>query len=230
MTISCEAGTAGVLVAGTNGIVFAGGVNDYLFLKGLDIEGVGSGLNGILFNSGAFLHVEDTVIRHFIGSGILIQPNQTAGFEILRTTTFDNGNGTTGSGVRVFPSSGTTSGVIDRVVADRNTFGIAADGTGGAAAVMVEIRDSTAQKSNQAGIIAATGAAPTSVMVTRTSSSYNTIGLQTSGAGATMRVGESVVTGNGTGVSGTVLSYVTNQLNGNTTDGTLTAISPGPLH
>jgi hypothetical protein len=230
MTISCEAGTAGVLVAGTNGIVFAGGVNDYLFLKGLDIEGVGSGLNGILFNSGAFLHVEDTVIRHFIGSGILIQPNQTAGFEILRTTTFDNGNGTTGSGVRVFPSSGTTSGVIDRVVADRNTFGIAADGTGGAAAVMVDIRDSTAQKSNQAGIIAATTAAPTSVMVTRTSSSYNTIGLQTSGAGATMRVGESVVTGNGTGVSGTVFSYVTNQLNGNTTDGTLTAISPGPLH
>src|ERR1017187_10013965 len=41
MTISCEAGTAGVLVAGTNGIVFAGGPTDYLYLKGLDFEGVG---------------------------------------------------------------------------------------------------------------------------------------------------------------------------------------------
>ena len=39
MTISCEAGTAGVLVAGTNGITFDGAATDYLFLKGLDIEG-----------------------------------------------------------------------------------------------------------------------------------------------------------------------------------------------
>src|SRR5450755_4188403 len=42
MTISCEAGTAGVLVAGTNGIVFAGGPTDYLYIKGIDFEGVGS--------------------------------------------------------------------------------------------------------------------------------------------------------------------------------------------
>src|SRR3979409_1259664 len=61
MTISCEAGTAGVLVSGTNAIVFAGGANDYLFLKGLDIEGFGTGLSGVLFNSGAVLHVEDCV-------------------------------------------------------------------------------------------------------------------------------------------------------------------------
>src|SRR3984893_920521 len=66
MTISCEAGTAGGLGSGTNAIVFAGGANDYLFLKGLDIEGFGTGLSGILFNSGAVLHVEDCVIRHFL--------------------------------------------------------------------------------------------------------------------------------------------------------------------
>src|SRR5258708_3572762 len=52
MTISCDIGTAGVLVSGTNGIVFAGGANDYLYLKGLDIEGFGTGLSGVLFNSG----------------------------------------------------------------------------------------------------------------------------------------------------------------------------------
>src|SRR6201747_813608 len=46
MTISCEAGTAGVLVSGTNGIIFQGAATDYLFLKGLDIEGFGTGLSG----------------------------------------------------------------------------------------------------------------------------------------------------------------------------------------
>src|SRR3979490_875201 len=47
MTISCEAGTAGVLVSGTNAIIFAGAAGDYLVLKGLDIEGLGTGLNGV---------------------------------------------------------------------------------------------------------------------------------------------------------------------------------------
>src|SRR5207237_3420759 len=46
MTISCEAGTAGVLVSGTNAIIFNGAATDYLFLKGLDIEGLGTGISG----------------------------------------------------------------------------------------------------------------------------------------------------------------------------------------
>ncbi len=230
MTISCEAGTAGVLVAGTNGIVFAGASTDYLFLKGLDIEGTGTGINGILFNTGGFLHVEDCVIRRFSGSGILIQPNGNASFEVARTTVFGNGNGSTGAGIRIVPSAGAVTGVIDRVVADRNTFGLAADGTGGASSVNVTIRDSTATGNTLAGIIGATAAVSTGVMVTRTAASNNGIGLQTVGAGANMRVGQSEITGNGTGVSGTVFSYVTNELNGNGSDGTLTAISPGPLH
>src|SRR5215211_467642 len=57
MTISCEGSVGGVVVAGTNAIVFNGGANDYLFLKGLDIEGTGTGLVGIKMNSGALLHV-----------------------------------------------------------------------------------------------------------------------------------------------------------------------------
>src|SRR4051794_544146 len=38
---------AGVLVSGTNAIVIAAGVNDTVVLEGLDIEGLGTGLNGI---------------------------------------------------------------------------------------------------------------------------------------------------------------------------------------
>src|SRR5476649_276751 len=51
ITISCEAGTAGVLVAGTNAFTISAGANDVIYLKGLDIEGVGSGLIGIKFNT-----------------------------------------------------------------------------------------------------------------------------------------------------------------------------------
>src|ERR1043166_7693627 len=40
MTISCEAGTAGVLTNSGAGVNFNGGATDYLFLKGLDFEGL----------------------------------------------------------------------------------------------------------------------------------------------------------------------------------------------
>src|SRR2546421_2034972 len=51
ITISCEIGTAGVLVSGTNAIIVSAGANDVVVLKGLDIQGLGTGLNGISFNT-----------------------------------------------------------------------------------------------------------------------------------------------------------------------------------
>jgi hypothetical protein len=226
MTISCEAGTAGVLVSGTNGIIFQGASTDYLFLKGLDIEGLGTGLSGIVFNTGGFLHVEDCMIRHFTGSGILIQPNANATFEVTRTTVFDNGSGSTGAGIRVVPSAGTTKGVLEKIVADRNVFGLAADGSAGAAGLNVSIRDSTATGSVLAGVVGVSGASTTIVQVTNTEVSNNSTGILNAGGTTTIRVGGSSITGNTTGVSGTVLSYVTNEFYGNGTDGAMTALSP----
>ena len=227
MTISCEMGTGGVLVAGTNGIVFQGAATDYLYLKGLDIEGLGSGLSGIVFNSGRILHVENCAIRHFTGFGIQIKPNTGASFTVTRTTVFDNGNGTAGGGIGIQPTA-TTEGTIDRLVANRNTFGIFADGTAGGS-FNVAVRDSVLNGNTQAGFSLSSGALVTWAMLTRVVAMNNGTGIQEIGATAQLRVGQSEITGNGTGVSGTVMSYVTNQLNGNGADGTLTAITPGPL-
>jgi len=226
MTISCEAGTAGVLVSGTNGIVFSAGTTDYLFLKGLDIEGLGTGINGISFINGGFLHVEDCVIRRFTGSGISITAGGATGFEITRTTVFSNGNGSTGAGIRIAPAAGGTSkGVINRVVADRNTFGLAGDATGGS--VNLNIDDSTATNSTLAGIIGVAGSGTANVMVMRATASNNGTGIQNAGGATNVRVGSSAIQGNTTGVSGTVASYVTNQIDGNTANGVPT---PTALH
>src|SRR5438045_3660481 len=46
---------AGVLVSGTNGIIIIAGPTDTVVLEGLDIEGLGTGLNGVRFDSGALL-------------------------------------------------------------------------------------------------------------------------------------------------------------------------------
>src|SRR6266849_4999076 len=47
MTIRSDHFEAGVLVSGTNGIIVAAGANDRVVLEGLDIEGLGTGLNGV---------------------------------------------------------------------------------------------------------------------------------------------------------------------------------------
>jgi hypothetical protein len=228
LTISCEAGTAGVLVSGTNGIVFSGAATDYLFLKGLDIEGLGTGINGILFNSGGFLHVEDCVIRHFTGSGILVQASTAVGLEVNRTTVFGNGNGSTGAGIRVFPGvGGSAKANINRVVADHNTSGFSADANNGG--INLTIDSSSAFGNTLAGLSGVASSATTSanLMIMRSTFAFNATGIQNTGGLTTIRVGQSEITGNGTGVSGTVNSYQNNQLDGNTTDGTLSGI---PLH
>jgi hypothetical protein len=71
LTIDCRETLGGVLVSGTNGIV----VNDGTYaasvtLRGLDIDGTGTGLSGISFVAGKVLHVEDVKIYGFTTSCI----------------------------------------------------------------------------------------------------------------------------------------------------------------
>ena len=62
---------ASVLVSGTNGIIVnATGPTDVITLRNLRINGIGTGLNGIRYLSGAALHVENCYIYGFTGDGI----------------------------------------------------------------------------------------------------------------------------------------------------------------
>src|SRR6185312_8555815 len=78
ITISSEGFEAGVLVSGTNAIVISAGVNDTIILRGLDIEGLGTGLAGIKFLAGGALYVEKCNINHFTQNGIEFAPNQAS--------------------------------------------------------------------------------------------------------------------------------------------------------
>src|SRR5579871_377657 len=57
ITITSESPEAGVLVSGTNGIVISAGVTDAVILNGLDIEGLGTGLDGIKVLAGNLVYV-----------------------------------------------------------------------------------------------------------------------------------------------------------------------------
>src|SRR5690242_13431739 len=57
ITIRCDMVEAGVLVSGTNGIVIAAAATDRVVLEGLDIEGLGTGLDGVKVLSGAVVEI-----------------------------------------------------------------------------------------------------------------------------------------------------------------------------
>src|SRR6266567_2463240 len=66
ITISSEGFEAGVLVSGTNGIVVnTPNANDVVVIRGLDIEGLGTGLSGIKVLTGGNVYVEKCTINRF---------------------------------------------------------------------------------------------------------------------------------------------------------------------
>jgi hypothetical protein len=131
ITISSESPEAGVLVSGTNGIVIQAGATDTVILKGLDIEGLGTGLDGIKVNSGLLVYVINCRIHHFVNNGINMA-SSTSGARVFVKDSIIIQNGTLNSnpltgGVNV---NGTANvGIVVDTVADSNqNFAVQASG------------------------------------------------------------------------------------------------------
>ena len=126
VTISCEAGTAGILAPTPNsGIYIAAATTDVISLRGLDIEGQGTGGGGIYIQTAKAVHIENCTIRNFRGgsltSGIEISglDSYTAFLFVVDTVISDNT-----SGVR-FVSSGGYASLKNVVITGSTLDGLA---------------------------------------------------------------------------------------------------------
>jgi hypothetical protein len=165
--------------AGNNAITInapSGAVN----LTGLEIDGAGASYNGIVFNSGGSLSVNNSIVQGFVqdsgldantGNGILIQPTSVAAgstvvpFDIENTTVAGNAY----AGILYAPPSGSFKGlgVIDHVNATGDQYGISVNmvqATGGVGVVTVS--DSTASNNFQDGIFATNTGSPGAISLT----------------------------------------------------------------
>jgi hypothetical protein len=213
VSITSEGAMAGVLATSGAGITIAAGAGDVINLRGLDIDGGGSGGIGIQFSSGQSLNFQKSVVRNFTNSGISFSPNGPGTLFITDTTVINNGN----NGVSVTSNGAAVSAAINRVTASGSGTGILAFG-GNASVTIID----TVAGNNSYGI----GASSSAVMVRNCTVSNNGVGIAADQK-AIVRVGQSTVTANGTGWQATngaqVLSYSNNNVAGNTTDGTVTS-------
>jgi hypothetical protein len=217
-------GFSGLSVTSGEAIEIDAGPSDNINLRGLLLDGIGSGTNGIAFFSGASLNIQDCLIRDFALNGIQFTPIASSNLFVTNTVISDSG-----VGMQILPSTAgsTLIAVLDRVTLENNGSGFAVQGLA-TGSVNVTVSDSVVSKTTADDIDIESFGGPVSAMIrnsTVTNSHGN--GILACGAGATVRVTKSAITDNLTGVatcSGGVLdSYGDNNIDGNTSNGSPTA-------
>jgi hypothetical protein len=215
ITINGDGTLAGILAAGTNGVIVNAGVNDVVVLRNLSINGVGTGLRGIRFLAGRTLRVEKCSISGFTAHGIDVVHGSTTtpGELVVIDTTFTR----IGSvAVRVDNTAGAVAprATLENVNISRALIGFDVLKSGVGTISRSVISDVT----NQAVVAENTAV----INVTDTVLSRNGTGISAFNSGATVRLSNSSIFSNTTGVSiavgGTGDTFANNAIFGNTTD------------
>lgn len=236
ISLYCEGTINGVLASGTNGIIINGvGIN--VLLSGFDLEGFGTGLNGVRFINGASLHVRNSTIRDFRGAGsfgINFTPSDAAGATLVLddVTIIENGaaSGVTG-GVLVQPATNVPVTVLvsNSRISDNNRGGVRIDASAAGSSVKATVSGSQITD-NQIGVYArsAPGGGTVNLALSNTVVNGNaSTGVIAEDALATVNATGNTITHNGNGVrsltGGNLVSFGDNTLVANNNNGSFTA-------
>lgn len=213
ITISGVGTEAGVLAAGTNGIVISAGADDVVTLRNLDIDGAGTGLNGIRFLSGAKLIVDNVVINGFTLEGIDFNPSTSSTLLVKDSIITNNTEG----GIYLRPTvSGSATATIDHVALHGNGRGVKADD-----AVNSLIRNSTASNNVNNGFVNNAITRASHMTIEDSSSVANGgSGIRSVNGNSTISIYRSSANFNGSygfeaASGGAFLTFSNNKLNGN---------------
>jgi hypothetical protein len=212
ITIACEGVTAGVLVSGTNAITVQAGPSDNVTLRGLDINGLGTGINGIRFLAGKALIVDNCQIYGFTTNGIDVALSASGASVSVKDTRINNLGGV---GIRSTTTVGGVSASVDHVNISRVTTGVES-----AAGGNTSVSNSIMFAGSNGALASANGAVMT---VANSVMSSNNVGANASVSGATIALTNSDLFANNTAVSAAVgsnfISGANNKLFGNTSPG-----------
>jgi hypothetical protein len=194
ISIYCEGVIGGILASVTTGVIINAAATDHVVLRGLDIDGAGTGVNGIRILQAASVVIEHCYIRNFNaagGIGISAAPSNFNSMLLIRDSVIShNGTAANGAGVQITTNGGIARATITNTAIHKNFVGLNVLGT-------------------------------SNVQVNNSNISENLgTGFALSGA-ATGRIGRSMIVNNlGSATTGSVLSYLDNQINGNNPDTT----------
>jgi hypothetical protein len=220
ITIDCQDTQGSILAAGTNGVTVnlteASDTKKSVKIRGLSINGAGTGVNGIRIVAANAVVIEDVMIDGFTTHGISVQT--TAGTpRIVVDSASIRSNA--GNGINTFIVGGTVSLSVSNSRINNNGNGLNFSGNTAA----------TIFNSTIVGHSIGLNAANASAAVKGSEISHNTTGIA-AGGGASIRLMGTMVTANGTGLTasggGQIVSHVSNVLAGNGVNGTPSSSVP----
>jgi hypothetical protein len=217
MTIDGSNAESGVLAPGTNGVTVNAAPTDRVTIRGLDINGAGTGVSGIRVLAARSVKIVDNDIYGFTGSGILISTSTTnSRTHIARNFIHDN----TGAGVTVLPGNG----VFTKATLRRNE--IVETGCG---LVVTQYGAGTAGQDCGTGAAGTTSGAAIVNAFDNSFTDNSGAGVFARGSSVLIRIGRNFVLHNGFGLQsvdgGNILSWGNNRVAGNSVDGNPT----GPI-
>ena len=231
LTIEVEPGYGGVLNAAViRGVDIFAGPTDVVVLRGLQLQGGGTGQIGLRLVTGAALILEDCSISGSPGGvGIEFSPSAASMLNIRHSVISGNGSpsATVSGGILVRPRGGTGSAKVflDDVKVTGNTMGIRGESADSApAGVTITAVDSVFASNTYGGVVALTSTsntAPVKIVLDHVTTALNgTNGLNANGFNARISIGRSTIFANTVGVNpengGQIISTGGNQLLANT--------------
>ncbi len=195
--VAAPGAQAGISVSSGIGAAVSAGATDTVILRGLTLNAVG-GSDGIVFMSGAALHVETCVINGFSSNGIAVGPG---GNFFARNVTVRNN---AGGGILLSPfGTGPLTASLENVIVDGNGTGINIQSNALQNPVRVTIRDSVVAGNKFLGIVAGTppGSGATAEVIIDNCKMTGNLSGPVAGLGTTMSVSNSVITHNGSGIN-----------------------------
>lgn len=208
VSILNEGSVASIQAASGNAVTVSASSTDKVFLKGLTIEGLGTGANGIVLNSGRSLDIANCVIRHFAQDGVHLAPTTAVAVSVTDSTISDNNT----NGFNASAANGSVYATIWNTVFRNNSYNaaVAADGA------KLDIAHSSFW-SNSHGVTTG-GSSVAQLRDVVISGNGDGILLYDS---SSVRVAHSVIAHNSIGIyinHGTVYTYGDNNINDNYTD------------
>jgi len=200
ITISAEGVEAGVFVSGTNGIIVNAPTNAVIVLRGLDIDGLGTGLAGIKVLAAGAVHVENCTINNFTQVGIDFVPSSavvaTSQLHVSNSI-IRNNVGASSGGIRVKPGANVSAvAMIEGTQLRNNQFGLRVEDNS-----KVTAQNSIAAGNTNSGFIAVSNVTGVTLNLDSCVATGNAFGIKADNPNATARIKNCTIAGNTTGIS-----------------------------
>lgn len=223
-------GEAGITSTSGDGITIGAGAADIVNLRGLTLVGVG-GANGITFNTGGTLNMQNDVIRGFANYGLNSTPSGSSALNVSDTIV----SGNLGGGISLAPSGmGTTNtAYFKRTQAIGNgEAGFLANGNLASGGTITATAADCLAANNVYGVAVGSisGGPPTTFVVVRSQVVNNLVGLQSQQQNGTIVFADSQLSGNyndgyAQGSGGAIDTFGNNKITDTTSMGTLTKVT-----